>query len=260
MKTGFLKFGNFDSVPGLSFIVGQADLPWLGYVEGVWGYRMQGQVLTDYERYLASTDVGVSVKYTFPKNWGDLHFAVVNGTSFNGGPENDNYKDLHLRATVRPLDNKNFFVSGLGVVGFTGSSSNNHERVAGLIGYKDNDRGTIAGEVLYAIDPAANLAGRHPSLAGLAGDAKALGFSGFGELKFFWWDKPWDRFSIVSRVDYLDPDGPTANNTHYHVINGLAYTANEHLKFLADHDFSHYQAGAGQQGNNTLFLHLEAQL
>ena len=260
LKTGFLEFGNFESAPGLKFVVGQADLPWIGYVEGVWGYRMQGQILTDYERYLASTDVGVGVKYEFPEKWGDLHFSFVNGTGFNTGPENDNYKDFHLRATVKPLANKNFFVSALGVVGFTGSSSNDHERFAGLIGYKDKEHGTIAGEVLYAIDPAANLAARHPSLAALTGNAKGLGFSGFGELKFFWWEDPWDRFSIIGRVDFLDPDGSTDNNYHYHGISGLAYTLNDHFKFLIDHDWSSYQAGAGQRGNNTLFFQMEAKL
>lgn len=260
LKTGFIKFGNFESAPGLEFIVGQAGLPWTGHVESVWVHRVQGPVFTDYERYLATTDLGIGVKYAFPKKWGDLHFAVVNGTGFNGGPENDDYKDLHLRTTIRPFKNKNFFVSTFGALGFNGSLSNDHERLAALIGYQDKDHGTIAGEALYAIDPPADLSARHPSLVGLTRNAKAIGFSGFGELKFFWWEQPWNRFSAILRLDFLDPDFRTDNNYHYHMISGLVYTLDEHFKFLMNHDWSSYRSGAGQQGNNTVFLQIEAKL
>lgn len=260
LKTGFLTFGNFESVPGFSITAGLHDLPWIGYVDKVWGYRVQGQNFTDYERYLASTDVGFSTKYEFPEKWGDLHFSFVNGTGFNNGPENDNYKDLHLRTTLRPLSDKNFFVSALGVLGFRGSKTNDHERLAGLVGYKDDKHGTIAGEILYAIDPASFMAGAHPSLVGLTRNAKALGFSGFGELKAFWFSEPWNRFSLIGRLDFLDPDRVVANNYHYHGVEGVAYTLNKHFKFVADHDWSSYVSGAGQRGNNTFFIHVEAKL
>lgn len=261
LKTAFIEFKNFEAAPGLKFVVGQSELPWVGHQEGIWGYRMQGPMMTDYERYLTTTDLGVNALYQFPNQWGDLHLALVNGTGYNNGPELDNYKDIHLRATLRPLADKNYFISTLGVIGFNGSKSSDHERLAAMLGYKDKTHGTLAGEVFYGQDPATDLVGTHPSLATVTGNAKALGFSGFGELKMFFMDDFWKKFSVIGRLDYLDPDYATGDNYHVHVIEGLAYQASEHFKVLANHDWSSYMSGSGgQQGNNTLFLQIEAKL
>lgn len=260
LKTGFVEFKDFDWASGLKFVFGLQDMPWIGYVEDVWGWRVEGQVLTDYERYLNSTDLGVGVKYAFPSEFGDLHFTLVNGNGFNAGPENDNYKDSNLRVTLRPLANKDYFLSVLGVYGFNGSKSNDHYRAATLIGYKKKDHATIAGEFLYAVDPFGNLAARHPSLAALGRNAKGLGGSLFGELRFFWAESNWNKVSFVGRFDYLDPDMSAANNFHYRGISGMGYTVNSNFKFLLNHEFSSYSSGAGQRGNNTILLGMEAKL
>lgn len=258
LKTGWISFKDFDWAPGLTFVIGQNSLPWVGYVEKIYGYRMHGQVLSDYERYLTSTDLGVSIKYKFPEKWGDLHFSVVNGTGYNNGPEVDNYKDLHLRVTIKPLNNKNFFLSGLGVVGFLGSASTRRYRAGALLGWKDNDYGTLAGEIFFTQDPNAAIIGRQPSVT--AANPKGLGGSVFGELKFFWWGDVGKHFSVVGRIDYWDPDLSVGNNWHYHAISGLAYTVNKHFKVFVNYDWSHYTTGALQQGNSTAFLDFEAKL
>lgn len=261
MKTGFVEFKNFDFAPGLKFVFGQHDLPWVPHIEKIWGYRVQGEVLTDWERYFTSTDVGASVKYEFPEKWGDAHLIFVNGTGYNGGPETDNYKDIHSRVTLRPLSNKNYFVSALGVIGFQGTKRNERYRFGGVIGYKDDTHGTFAGEYVFASDPVtAALRTNHPSIpANLGRNAQAHLLSGFGELKFFWWEDPWSRFSIIGRLDFADPEKRVRNNFHTHGIYGVVYTLNKNCKFLVNHDFSRYANGAGgERGTNTLFAQMEA--
>lgn len=259
LKYGYVTFKNFDWAPGLSFEVGQFMTPWIGYVENIWGYRLAERVMTDYEGYESSADLGVGLKWEFPSEFGDLHFVAVNGTGFNNGPESDNYKDMQLRVSFTPFEDKSWFFTGGTGVGFTGSTSNRTYRASTILGYKNDDYATVAGEFFYGQDPVANVTVAHPSVPA-AGNAKAIGGAFYGELKFYWWGETGTRWSWVLRADYLDPDYSTASNWHYHAITGLGYTHNENFKFLLSYDLSNYSSAALQTGNQFVFLGLEAKL
>jgi hypothetical protein len=81
---------------------GMQQTPYMDYVEQHYRYRFQGPVFADREGYLSSSDVGVSARYVFPSDYGDVHAGVYNGEGYNK-PEANDQKAMQIRATVRPL-------------------------------------------------------------------------------------------------------------------------------------------------------------
>ncbi len=259
LKYGYLVFKDYDAAPGLSFIVGQQASPYVSHVEDVWGWRSLSQVFFHYEGYLNEADLGLTVKYMFPSEWGDLQFSLFNGNGFLAGVDNDNFKNMELKLTLKPFENKNFFGTLMGNFGFLSGTGNYFYRAGLLLGYKDVDKFTFAIEGLFASDQqAATIIGTQPSVG-----ASPLAYGGalYSELKFYWWGDVGSKFSLVLRGDYLRSDNDTASTFHYRMMGGLAYTYNEYFKFIAAYDHSNYGAAALQdQGNNTALLIMEANL
>jgi hypothetical protein len=75
--------------------------PWVDFVDNVYRYRFQGTVFEDREGFLASSDVGATMRYVFAGNYGDVHGGVYNGETYSR-PEANDQKAFVIRATVRP--------------------------------------------------------------------------------------------------------------------------------------------------------------
>src|SRR3954453_5977012 len=58
---------------------GMQQTPWVDFMEGVYRYRFQGTIFEDREGDLSSSDVGASLHYNLPANYGDIHGGVYNG-------------------------------------------------------------------------------------------------------------------------------------------------------------------------------------
>src|SRR4029078_9267990 len=67
---------------------GIQQTPWVDFQEGIYRYRFQGQVFSEREGYLASSDAGVSFHYNLPSNYGDLHVGIYNGENYNRAETN----------------------------------------------------------------------------------------------------------------------------------------------------------------------------
>ncbi|HUR34802.1 MAG TPA: hypothetical protein VM032_13465, partial [Vicinamibacterales bacterium] len=80
-------------------------------------YRFQGQVFSEREGYLSSSDAGASFHYSLPSNYGDLHVGVYNGENYNRSEVNGQ-KALQVRGSVRPLATGAALMRGLRVHGF----------------------------------------------------------------------------------------------------------------------------------------------
>ena len=89
---------------------GMQQTPYLDYVEQVYRYRFQGTGFSEREGFLASSDNGVSVRYAFPNDRGDLHAGYYNGEGYTKAETNDD-KAIQVRASLRP-------VKGLRLTGF----------------------------------------------------------------------------------------------------------------------------------------------
>jgi hypothetical protein len=223
-------------------LVGLADLPWVAYEEGIWGYRFQGTVFPDREGYLTSTDLGLGWKVDLPKKSGDFHLSVVNGEGWIK-PEGGRYKDAHLRFTLSPFRSgraKNIFVGAFGSLGnYDGlAASDPRERRRAILqgGYRGKYL-RFMGSYLWALDPASQLKFRHPSLAARAGElAHARGLSLFTVFNLGWISEKAEQWELIARHDRLDPDRDIPDNEHQRWIFGASYRWNRFVQTLFDYE------------------------
>jgi len=102
-----LKYGygqiNFDdfATRGSWFRFGMQQTPVIDFLENVYRYRFQGTVFPDREGYLTSSDLGASLRYVFPANYGEVHAGVYNGEGYTA-PEANDQKAWQGRVTIRP--------------------------------------------------------------------------------------------------------------------------------------------------------------
>jgi uncharacterized small protein (DUF1192 family) len=232
------KFG-FD---GSRLAAGLADLPWVPYEEGVWGYRFQGKVFADREGYLTSTDLGLGWKIDFPGKLGDFHFSAVNGEGWTK-PEAGKYKDAHLRFTLTPIRSgwaKNIFFGAFGSLGnydgVPAGEPSERQRVILQGGYRGR-RVRLMTSFLWANDPASRMVARHPSLASRSGQlAHASGLSTFAVINFGLFSDRASKWEFIARHDRLDPDRDISNNEHQRWIFGGSYRWNKYVQTLFDYE------------------------
>lgn len=103
LKYAYAQFNLDEWTTKGSFVrFGMQQTPYIDYAEQHYRYRFQGPVFADREGYLSSSDTGISVRYVFPSEYGDVHAGVYNGEGYNKAEANDR-KAMQLRATLRPL-------------------------------------------------------------------------------------------------------------------------------------------------------------
>jgi hypothetical protein len=112
---------------------GMQQTPWVDFEEGLYRYRFQGTVFPDREGYLSSSDVGASLRYTLPGDYGDVHAGVYNGETYSR-PEVNDQKGFMVRGSVRPLPGQPR-LRGLRVSGFYDADSyiRDGERRRGIV-------------------------------------------------------------------------------------------------------------------------------
>ncbi|MDQ3281304.1 MAG: hypothetical protein M3Q69_07810 [Acidobacteriota bacterium] len=91
--------------------LGVQQTPYVDYTETIYRYRFQGPVFVDREGYLSASDAGLSARYVFPGDYGDVHAGFYNGETF-ARPEQNDEKALQMRVSLRPLP-RNAFWKGL---------------------------------------------------------------------------------------------------------------------------------------------------
>ena len=81
---------------------GIQQTPWVDFEEGIYRYRFQGQVFSEREGFLSSSDAGASFHYNLPSNYGEVHAGLYNGENYNRTEVNSR-KAFEVRGTLRPL-------------------------------------------------------------------------------------------------------------------------------------------------------------
>jgi hypothetical protein len=103
LKYAYAQFNLDDWLPKGSWVkLGMQQTPFLDSIEGIYRYRFQGTTFTEREGYLASSDLGVTFRTAFPKNYGDVHVGFYNGEGY-AKPEVNNKKAFMARVAFRPL-------------------------------------------------------------------------------------------------------------------------------------------------------------
>jgi len=134
LKYAYAQF-NLDRWQRGSFVrFGMQQTPWIDFIDNVYRYRFQGPTLEDREGILSSSDVGATMRYALPKEYGDVHGGIYNGDNYNR-PEANDQKAFMVRGTLRPLPG-NPALRGLRVTGFVDHDAyvKDAERWRGIVG------------------------------------------------------------------------------------------------------------------------------
>ncbi len=117
LKLAYGQFNLDDWLPkGTWLRLGIHDTPYVSFAEGIYRYRFQGTIFVEREGFLGSADAGLSGRFNFPGDYGDIHLGVYNGEGFGNSEANDQ-KAFQVRATLRPAP-KVAVIQGLRLTGF----------------------------------------------------------------------------------------------------------------------------------------------
>lgn len=109
--------------PALFVRVGSADLPWVPFVEGIYGYRFVENTLIDRTKFGTSADWGVHAGGTFGKGIVSYAVSAVNGAGYKTLSRSSNTVDLEGRISVNPIKPITLAVGGY--TGKLGKSADN---------------------------------------------------------------------------------------------------------------------------------------
>jgi len=182
--------------PELYVRVGSADLPWVPFVEGIYGYRFVENTLIDRTKFGTSADYGVHVGGTFGNGLVSYAVSAVNGLGYKTLARKSDTVDLEGRISVNPIK-----PITLAVGGYTGklgkseadlpdtSTPHTAERFNALAAYTDNK---VRAGVEYF------WAKNWTTVTSPLTD-KADGWSAFGSYAFM------PQFAVFGRYDHVKP-------------------------------------------------------
>ncbi len=209
LKYAFGQFNMDDWLPKGSWVrLGMQQTPYVDFVEGIYRYRFQGKIMPDREKFLSSADAGLSAKFAFPGNYGEVHLGYYNGENYES-PEINDQKATEIRASVRPAP-MTPVLKGLRVHGFLVSdkpvSGGKRDRLIGLLTF-EHERVNVGYEYMDAKDKKTSADPQYDSKGWSAWATPKLG-KGFEALL---------RYDDVQ----LPANGPDARNKR--TIVGVAY-------------------------------------
>jgi hypothetical protein len=177
--------------------VGSADLPWVPFVEGLYGYRFVENVLVDRTKFGTSADWGVHVGGSFAG--GRISYAVsaVNGAGYKSLSRSSNTIDFEGRISANPIKNVTLAIGGytgkLGKSSDTVGTQHRATRWTALAAYTDS---RVRAGVEYF------QAKNWNNVTTVASD-KSSGWSAFGSFAFT------PKLSLFGRYDWVKPNGDT---------------------------------------------------
>ncbi len=239
--------------PALVVRLGSADMPWIPFVEGLYGYRHVEKTLIDLNGYGTSADWGVHVGGSLFNNVVSYQVSAIDGNGYRN-PQLGQHVDVEGRLNATYMG----FTAGIGgYVGKLGAAINpgttftnnvaepgvtapTANRFDAVLAYKGKVAAlpfTLGGEYLWAKDFTQNqVAGYDLTVAPTAaaassntllingkyykpvGEDTETGFTLFGSVS------PMPKWSIFGRYDWIKSNGYTAPAKRDHYFNvGLQY-------------------------------------
>jgi hypothetical protein len=227
--------------PQAVFQLGSADLPWVPYTEGIYGYRYVENVLIDRLSFGTSADWGL---HFGGKSGGNdifnYQFAAVNGRGYSN-PARSKGVDFEGRIGFQPAKGFN-----VGIGGYTGKrgldtdampAKHTASRFDALVGYA-NDRLRIGGEYFNADN--------WNTVTSAASD-KSDGFSGW--ISFLLAPK----LAIFGRYDDAKPSKdlkPNLKDTYYNA--GLEFRINKAFQASLVYKYEKVEGGTLSTSNGTI--------
>lgn len=239
----------------LTWTFGVQPTPLVGFVEDLWGYRMQGPIAVDRYRYQASSDFGFTLGGAFQEQRMNFDVGVFNGETYAGAP-GDNRKDLAGRVSYRLAATDDASRSGglrLTAFGSLGSPTDGgtRNRGYGMLSYQTKLY-TLAAEYMTSTDSTA-----------ASTETKGSLLSVFGV-----YQRPESKVGFMARVDRLDPNTSVtpatpnpASSVQTRLIAGVSYLLAKNVRILVDADVASLGGGtasnAFQAANRSIFFHTE---
>lgn len=214
----FIKKAYLDAnlSPMLDVRLGSADLPWIPFVEGIYGYRYVENVITDRTKFGTSADWGVHLQGKFADGLLNYALSVVNGSGFKKpglgfGTNRTQQMDFEGRVNANW---QGFTLAVGGYVGKLGVKHGTHAfhtatRFDALAAYKAGP--ITAGFEYFNTHNFFNV-------TKAAGD-KAEGYGGFASYEFI------PNWKVFGRYDYVQPnrDSNSALKDRYFNV-GISYS------------------------------------
>jgi hypothetical protein len=240
----------------VAFKLGMIETPVIGYIESLWGYRMQGSVALDRTGYLTSSDFGLSADGSWSDDAVNTTVGIYNGEGYSKAP-GDQYKDVAGRVSVRlARSDAGGKTGGLRLTGFAlvgkANGGGTRQRFMGMLSYQST-RLTLGAEVAVTRD----------STAADAPETRGRVISAFGVFNI-----PSSRAALIARIDRHDPDTDAdpsvpdlAGGVRTRVIAGVSYEVSPDLRVLFDADLLSLEHGSPDNGfdatRRTLYFHTE---
>jgi hypothetical protein len=177
--------------------VGAGDLPWVPFVESLYGYRFVENVVVDRTRFGTSADWGVHIGGSFAGGRISYAASAVNGAGYKSLSRNSNTIDLEGRISANPIKNVTLAVGGytgkLGKSSDVVTTQHRATRWNALAAYTDS-RVRLGVEYFQAKN--------WNNVTTVASD-KSSGWSAFGSFAFT------PKLSVFGRYDWVKPNKDT---------------------------------------------------
>lgn len=187
--------------------VGSTDLPWVPFVESIYGYRFVENVMVDRLKYGTSADWGLHIGGNIGDGLLSYAVAAVNGAGYKT-LSRSNSIDLEGRISVQPVRNVFVAVGGysgkLGLGSAVAPTSHRATRVNALVGY--TGKRIRAGAEYFR-------AWNWNNVTSVAPD-RTSGWSVFGSYALT------PKLALFGRYDRVDPDqrsNPAASDDYFNL-------------------------------------------
>ena len=202
--------------PAFTVRVGATDMPWVPFVEGIYGYRYLENTLTELPKFGTSSDWGIHALGSMFDGILNYDVAAINGGGYKIAPTGggvNRFKSFDYEGRV----NLTYDGFGLGVGGYSGKlgqpfgvttfhTANRVDALASYVGY-----GLRLGLEYFS-------ASNWKTVTTVASDS-AHGLSGFGSYYFL------PEWAVFARYDEVKPSiklTPTENDDYYNF--GITWT------------------------------------
>ncbi len=221
--------------------IGSADLPWVPFVEGLYGYRYVENTLIDRLKFGTSADWGVHLKGKQMGGKVKYAISVVNGNGYKN-PSRSQSMDMSGRISVNPVKNltlgAGFYNGKLGQDTQGATVTNTATRMDFVADYRF-DMFNVGGEYFSA---------KNDTKSAITGPGdKADGYSVWATVK------PTEKIAVFARYDSAKPQKttkPNLKNTYYNI--GVSYKARKNVDLALVYKNEKVENGSWKSSNGTI--------
>ncbi len=224
---------------------GSADLPWVPYVEDMYGFRYVENTLIDRLKFGTSADWGLHAGGKLAD--GVLNYAVsaVNGNGYKN-PSRSNTVDFSARVGVEPVKGLNvgadYYRGKLGQDTETGPGTRTASRWDAVVAYA-NPTFRVGAEYFNAQNYKATT---NPVLTANPSD-EANGYSVWASVN------PTERVSLFARYDHAKPNKKTNSSLKDNYYNaGVSYVATKNVDIALVYKYEKVENGSISTSNGTI--------